>query len=329
MKVACLKREVKLLDHAPEPSSGDFGVDADPTVNGKVRGEFELSLQASGEEAQHLEQFFAGVDALKEAMRRVKATNRRLRDLHEQAFDVESPPTSANEAHELREAFARLVAKNEAQFEDVRERTLDLKDVPLESDSFRRLKHNILNGTNMKSAQLLLDFKSVLKDHNQRLKEETWRQLKEQRLDPQGNALENDEDDDDDDDFHDARAFDPNTEQVGDFMQKFVFREKASSAKKYLEEKQRDLEVIEKNMMELNELMKDFAVMVESANEPLDQIDTYLRGTKANMVMVEENLRQAKYKVMGMRKKKLFTALGVAVVVIVVVAVVVGLVCLL
>ncbi len=47
-----------------------------------------------------------------------------------------------------------------------------------------------------------------------------------------------------------------------------------------MEEKQRDLEVIEKNMMELNELMKDFAVMVESANEPLDQIDTYLRGTK-------------------------------------------------
>merc|ERR1711879_34071 len=196
------------------------------------------------------------------------------------------------------------------------------------SDSLRKLKHNIMGGTNMKSAQLLLDFKSVLKDHNQRLKEETWGQLKEQRLDPQGNALVND-DDDDEDDFHDARAFDPNTEQVGDFMQKFVFREKASSAKKYLEEKQRDLEVIEKNMMELNELMKDFAVMVESANEPLDQIDTYLRGTKANMVMVEENLRQAKYKVLGMRKKKLFTALGVAVVVIVVVAVVVGLVALL
>ncbi len=61
-----------------------------------------------------------------------------------------------------------------------------------------------------------------------------------------------------------------------------VRREKASSAKKYLEEKQRDLEVIEKNMMELNELMKDFAVMVESANEPLDQIDTYLRGTKVH-----------------------------------------------
>lgn len=61
-------------------------------------------------------------------------------------------------------------------------------------------------------------------------------------------------------------------------------REKASSAKKYLEEKQRDLEVIEKNMMELNELMKDFAVMVESANEPLDQIDTYLRGTKVPVI---------------------------------------------
>jgi t-SNARE complex subunit (syntaxin) len=63
-----------------------------------------------------------------------------------------------------------------------------------------------------------------------------------------------------------------------------VCREKASSAKKYLEEKQRDLEVIEKNMMELNELMKDFAVMVESANEPLDQIDTYLRGTKVPVI---------------------------------------------
>merc|ERR1711879_213273 len=192
------------------------------------------------------------------------------------------------------------------------------------SDSLRKLKHNILNGTNMKSAQLLLDFKSVLKDHNQRLKEETWRQLKEQRLNGKGDALPYD-----DYDFRDEHTFDPNTEQVGDFMQKFIFREKASSAKKYLEEKQRDLEVIEKNMMELNELMKDFAVMVESANEPLDQIDTYLRGTEANMVMVEENLRQAKYKVMGMRKKKLFTALGVAVVVIVVVAVVVGLVALL
>lgn len=46
------------------------------------------------------------------------------------------------------------------------------------------------------------------------------------------------------------------------------------------------------------------------------------------MVMVDENLRQAKYKVLGMRKKKLFTALGIAVVVIVVVAVVVGVVCL-
>jgi t-SNARE complex subunit (syntaxin) len=286
-----------------------------------VRGEFELSLQASGEEAQQLERFFAGVDALKEAMRRVKATNKRLHDLHERAFDDE---TSAEEAHELREA--KLVAKNEALFEAVRERTLDLKDVPLTGDSFRKLKHNILNGTNMKSAKLLLDFKGVLKDHNQRLKEDTWRQLKEQRLDDKGNTLD---DDDDDDAFHDAHTFDPNTEQVGDFMQKFVFREKASSAKKYLEEKQRDLEVIEKNMMELNELMKDFAVMVESANEPLDQIDAYIRGTKANMVMVEENLRQAKYKVLGMRKKKLFTALGVAVVVIVVVAVVVGLVCLL
>jgi t-SNARE complex subunit (syntaxin) len=52
-----------------------------------------------------------------------------------------------------------------------------------------------------------------------------------------------------------------------------------------LEEKQRDLEVIEKNMMELNELMKDFAVMVESANEPLDQIDTYLRGTKVPTII--------------------------------------------
>ncbi len=52
-----------------------------------------------------------------------------------------------------------------------------------------------------------------------------------------------------------------------------------------MEEKQRDLEVIEKNMMELNELMKDFAVMVESANEPLDQIDTYLRGTKVPSIV--------------------------------------------
>jgi hypothetical protein len=223
MKVACIKREVKLLDQGGgghRASSGDFGEEeeVDPTVNGKVRGEFELSLQASGEEAQQLERFFAGVDALKEAMRRVKATNKRLHDLHERAFDDE---TSAEEAHELREAFAKLVAKNEALFEAVRERTLDLKDVPLTGDSFRKLKHNILNGTNMKSAKLLLDFKGVLKDHNQRLKEDTWRQLKEQRLDDKGNTLD---DDDDDDAFHDAHTFDPNTEQVGDFMQKFVFR---------------------------------------------------------------------------------------------------------
>ncbi len=221
MKVACLKREVKILDDGHhQASSGDFD-DANPTVNGKVRGEFELSLQASGDEAQHLEQFFAGVDALKEAMRRVKTTNRRLRDLHEQAFD--DATTSATEAHDLRAAFTKLVDKNEALFAEVREKTLDLKDVPLTSDSLRKLKHNILNGTNMKSAQLLLDFKSVLKDHNQRLKEETWRQLKEQRLDDKGDALP-DDGHDEDYDFHDAHAFDPNTEQVGDFMQKFIFR---------------------------------------------------------------------------------------------------------
>ncbi len=206
MKVACLKREVKLLDDGHhQASSGDFD-DANPTVNGKVRGEFELSLQASGDEAQHLEQFFAGVDALKEAMRRVKTTNRRLRDLHEQAFD--DATTSATEAHDLRAAFTKLVDKNEALFAEVREKTLDLKDVPLTSDSFRKLKHNILNGTNMKSAQLLLDFKSV---------------LKEQRLNGKGDALP-DDGHDDDYDFHDAHAFDPNTEQVGDFMQKFIFR---------------------------------------------------------------------------------------------------------
>ena len=301
MKVACLKREVKILDDGHHQASSGHFDDANPTVNGKVRGEFELSLRASGDEAQHLEQFFAGVDALKEAMRRVKTTNRRLRDLHEQAFD-----DAATEAHDVRAAFTKLVDKNEALFAEVREKTLNLKDVPLTSDSFRKLKHNILNGTNMKSAQLLLDFKSVLKDYNQRLKEETWRQLKEQRLDDKGDALP-DDGHDDDYDFHDA--FDPNIEQVGDFMQKFIFRyahlsvvvvmvvcvgvdpqvlccvvrrEKASSAKKYLEEKQRDLEVIEKNMMELNELMKDFAVMVESANEPLDQIDTYLHATKVH-----------------------------------------------
>lgn len=59
-------------------------------------------------------------------------------------------------------------------------------------------------------------------------------------------------------------------------------REKASHAKRYLEEKQRELEIIERNMMELNELMRDFAVMVESANEPLDQIDSFLKGAKVH-----------------------------------------------
>lgn len=322
MKVACLKREVVVAnDHAP--SSGDYDAEDDNAAEGKVRGEFELSLQASGEEAQNLERFFAGVDSLKDALRRVKATTRRLGDVHDQAFDPTTPPDAA---HDLREMFARLVTKNEALLEGVRAKTMELKGVELTSDAFRKLKHNILNGTNMKSAKLLLDYKGILKDHNLRLREETFRQLKEQPLDEKGDSLA---DDDPQGDSSSSSTFDPSTEQVGDFMQKFVFREKASSAKKYLEEKQRDLENIERNMMELNELMKDFAVMVESANEPLDQIDTYLRSTKANMVMVEENLRQAKYKVLGMRKKKLFTALGVAVVVIVVVAVVVGIVCLL
>ncbi len=47
------------------------------------------------------------------------------------------------------------------------------------------------------------------------------------------------------------------------------------------------------------------------------------------MVIVEDNLRKAKYTVTSMRKKKLYTALGVAAVVIIVVAVVVGIVMLL
>lgn len=70
-------------------------------------------------------------------------------------------------------------------------------------------------------------------------------------------------------------------------MANWLNREKASHAKRYLEEKQRDLEIIERNMIELNELMRDFAVMVESANEPLDQIDTYLKSTKVRSYLVD------------------------------------------
>jgi t-SNARE complex subunit (syntaxin) len=320
LKVACLKREVALLDQPP--SSGEHKGEEELMKNAEMRGEFELSLQAGGKEAENLEMFFAGMEGLREVMRKVKSTTRQLRDLHDQSFD---PKISKEEKAGVRTMFNKLMNKNEALLESVRKKTLELKGVELTSDAFSKLKHNLLNGANMKSAKLLLDYKTVLRDHDTLLKEETWREMKEARLDESGDAVR--------EDIEAAgersMPFDPRAEQVGDFMQKFVFREKAAHAKQYLEEKHRDLEIIERNLTELNELMKDFAVMVESANEPLEQIDTYMRSTKANMAVVEENLRQAKYKVLGMRKKKLYTALGVVAVVVVVVAVVVGIVCLL
>jgi len=146
---------------------------------GELRGEFEVSLQASGEEADKLDQFFLGVDSLKRTMAQVKATTRRLQELHRQTFgDEEAGIPSAAEGQEgeqLREAFSRLVKKNESLVATVRERAVELRSVELTDESFRKLKHNIMNGISMKAAKLLLDYRTVLNDHNQRLKELTWR----------------------------------------------------------------------------------------------------------------------------------------------------------
>lgn len=212
LKVACLNREVVVPKRGV--SGGDF--DGGEAAEGEVRGEFELSLQASGEEADNLDRFFVGVEDLKRRISDVKATTRRLRELHQRSFDSEASP---EEAARARESFTRLVGKNEELLVGVRQRTMELKGVELVSDSFRKLKHNILNGMNMKTAKLLLDYKTVLNEHNQRLKDDTWRQLREQRLDERGDVLGDDEDDE-----HHLTAFDSQTEQVGDFMQKFVFR---------------------------------------------------------------------------------------------------------
>lgn len=237
MEVACLGRQlVPLAEGGVSPSKSNPYLTRAPLIPRKpkrnkghdlqlaqreeeaeVRGEFELSLQASGEEGEELDRFFAGVEELKQRMAKVKATTRRLREIHQQCFDRAVPP---EETEQMREAFSRLVGKNESLLEGMRQRTMELKGVELVSDSFRKLKHNILNGTNMKAAKLLLDYKAVLKEHNQQLKEDTWRQLKEQRLDEHGDVLQEDEDDA----SLRSEAFDPQTEQVQDFMQKFVFR---------------------------------------------------------------------------------------------------------
>jgi len=279
----------------------------------KLKGEFEVSLEASGEDAKTLDEFFAGVEEMEQVMARLKDRAKTLFSLDDEIAETMDPV----EKKSLRADFSKVSGKTEKQFETLRTLTKQLKSAEFKDENTMKLKHNILNGLNMKTTKLLLQYKAVLNSFNLKMKEDTWKEMKEQQLDENDRVVK------------ESFEHDPKQEQVGDFMQKFIFREQAQNAKRYLDEKQRDLEMIERNMVELSELMRDFAVMVESANEPLEQIDVYLQETKANMVIVEENLKQAKYKVLGMRKKKLYTALGVIAVVVIVVAVVVGIVCLL
>ncbi len=247
----------------------------DDTQEVQMKNEFEISLQATGEEGKRLETFFAGVESLKEVMKVVKENTEKLKRL---ISDYDESGKGPAEKQKIHSAINSLKNKNELYLEEMRSRTLDLKSIPFTGDDFRKLQHNLINGLNIKSAKYLLNYKNALNTYNEIIKEETWREMKEQEVNDY--ELVSDQERDMMNDSSSSSSMLQENEQVGDFMQRVVFREQAVNAKRYLEEKQRELQTLERNLLDLSELMKDFAIMVESANEPLEQIDTYLQETK-------------------------------------------------
>ena len=133
------------------------------------------------------------------------------------------------------------------------------------------------------------------------------------------------------------------------FFKRYVFKEDAQRARDHLKEKHRDIAKIEKDLVELNDIMQDIGQLVEYHNELLDQIEMNVEegkakvnlGTNTNtgphhawlMLMTfffffpwcaaTQELAETRVIVQQIRRKKLMTFLTIGLIVVIVIVVIV------
>jgi len=282
----------------------------DNDVNEMENGKAPLSNNDKKDDTKLMCQFFNDIDTIKEDIKTIKSSTKRIGEINEEAILATESETEAKLSRQLDSIIkhsnkSAKAAKN--KLASIEKKTTELKSKNIFSPSDMRVRENLYNTLTRKFIHEMKEYQNAQQKYKADIKKKAKRQIRIIKPDATEDEVENIMNSEGDRDTLYREAI--LSSGVNDSIK---------TAYQTIADKYQDVRTLEQSLAELNKMFFDFALLTEEQGELLDQIEFNVKIAEDHIDGGNDNIKKALDDQIAIRKKQCIILLIAAVITLIV-----------